>query len=247
MSAELLTNAEMTRADQLTIAAGTEGYTLMLRAGLAVAEAAMDLASAGPILIIAGRGNNGGDGFVAATELARRGCDVSVMLLCQRETLKGDAARAAQDWRGFVRACDASALGKPALIIDALFGAGLDRPVKGDPYDMIAAMNASGVPILSVDLPSGVNGSTGQVLGIAVNATESITFSARSLDTCCCLAARIADVCVSPISASATPCSTRSASRRPRTCRSAGGQPSRSRAWTVTSTRAVTCSSPPAA
>jgi hydroxyethylthiazole kinase-like uncharacterized protein yjeF len=176
MSAELLTNAEMTRADQLTIAAGTEGYTLMLRAGLAVAEAAMDLASAGPILIIAGRGNNGGDGFVAATELARRGCDVSVMLLCQRETLKADAARAAQDWRGFVRACDASALGKPALIIDALFGAGLDRPVKGDPYDMIAAMNASGVPILSVDLPSGVNGSTGQVLGIAVNATESITF-----------------------------------------------------------------------
>jgi hydroxyethylthiazole kinase-like uncharacterized protein yjeF len=176
MSAELLTNVEMTHADQLTIAAGTEGYALMQRAGLAVAEAAMDLVSSGPILVVAGRGNNGGDGFVAATELARRGHDVSVMLLCQRETLKGDAARAAQDWRGFVRACDASALGKPALIIDALFGAGLDRPVKGDPYDMIAAMNASGVPILSVDLPSGVNGSTGQVLGIAVSATESITF-----------------------------------------------------------------------
>ena len=176
MSAELLTNAEMTRADQLTIAAGTDGYALMRRAGLAVAEAAIDLAPTGPILVIAGRGNNGGDGFVAATELAKRGCDVSVMLLCQRETLKGDAARAAQDWRGFVRDCDVAALGKPALIIDALFGAGLDRPVKGDPYDMIAAMNASGVPILSVDLPSGINGSTGQVLGIAVNATESITF-----------------------------------------------------------------------
>lgn len=176
MSAELLTNAEMTRADQLTIAAGTDGYTLMRRAGLAVAEAAIDLAPTGPILVIAGRGNNGGDGFVAATELAKRGCDVSVMLLCQRETLKGDAASAARDWRGFVRDCDASALGKPALIIDALFGAGLDRPVKGDPYDMIAAMNASGAPILGVDLPSGINGSTGQVLGIAVNATESITF-----------------------------------------------------------------------
>jgi ADP-dependent NAD(P)H-hydrate dehydratase / NAD(P)H-hydrate epimerase len=176
MTAELLTNTEMARADQLTIAAGTDGYSLMKRAGLAVAEAAIDLAGPGQILVVAGRGNNGGDGFVAATELARRGHDVSVMLLCARDTLKGDAALAARDWRGFVRSCDPSALGQPSLIIDALFGAGLDRPVKGDPRDMIEAMNASGVPILSVDLPSGINGSTGEMLGVAVNATGSITF-----------------------------------------------------------------------
>jgi hydroxyethylthiazole kinase-like uncharacterized protein yjeF len=181
VTAELLTNAEMMRADRLTIAGGTDGYTLMQRAGLAVAETALDLAehtssAFGPILIVAGRGNNGGDGFVAATELARRGHDVSVMLLCQRKTLKGDAALAARDWGGEVLPCDPASIGKPALIVDALFGAGLDRPVKGDPRDMIAAMNASGVPLLSVDLPSGINGSTGQVMGTAVHATETITF-----------------------------------------------------------------------
>ena len=179
MSFELLTNAEMMRADQLTIARGTDGYTLMKRAGLAVADAASDLVEIGPILVIAGRGNNGGDGFVAATELARRGRKVSVMLLCQRDTLKGDAALAAADWHGDVGPCDPDALGRPSLIIDALFGAGLDRPVKGDPRDMIEAMNASGAPILSVDLPSGINGSTGQVMGAAVNATESVTFFRR--------------------------------------------------------------------
>src|SRR5215510_6795188 len=75
VSIELLTNAEMMRADQLTIASGTDGYTLMKRAGLAVAEAAADLAEEGPILVIAGRGNNGGDGFVAAIELLRSGRD----------------------------------------------------------------------------------------------------------------------------------------------------------------------------
>ena len=176
MTAELLTNAEMMRADQLTIAGGTDGYTLMMRAGLAVADAASDVADAGPILVVAGRGNNGGDGFVAASELARRGREVSIMLLCRRETLKGDAALAARDWQGEVLPCDPAAIGRPALIIDALFGAGLDRPVKGEPRNMIEAINASGVPVLSVDLPSGINGSTGQVLGVAVNATETVTF-----------------------------------------------------------------------
>ncbi len=175
---EVLTSEEMRHADELTIASGTDGYALMQRAGLAVAEAAAGLAERtyGPVLVIAGRGNNGGDGFVAATELARRGYRVSVMLLCRRETLKGDAALAAADWPGRVLPCDPAALGKPALIIDALFGAGLDRPVKGDPRDMIEAINASGVPVLSVDLPSGINGSTGEVMGVAVDATETITF-----------------------------------------------------------------------
>jgi hydroxyethylthiazole kinase-like uncharacterized protein yjeF len=166
----------MTQADQITIRDGTPGFALMREAGKAVADMAEAMAERGSILVVAGRGNNGGDGFVAATELKRRGREVAVMLLCSRETLRGDAARAAADWHGPVLACDPAALGQPALIIDALFGAGLDRPVKGDPAAIIAAMNAGGTPILSVDLPSGVNGTSGAIMGMAVRATETVTF-----------------------------------------------------------------------
>jgi hydroxyethylthiazole kinase-like uncharacterized protein yjeF len=176
---EILTVHEMDRADRLTIAAGTTGFALMQQAGRAVANAVQALAPAGAILVIAGRGNNGGDGFVAAAELAKCGRDVAVVLLCNRDSLKGDAALAAQAWRGKVLPCDPAALRQPSLIVDALFGAGLNRPPKGDPHDMIAAMNASGVPILSVDLPSGVNGTTGEVMGIAVRATRTVTFFRR--------------------------------------------------------------------
>ena len=84
---EVLTTTEMERADRLTITAGTPGFALMMSAGQAVAEAAMGLVEEGPILVVAGRGNNGGDGFVAAAELAARGRDVSVILLCERDSL----------------------------------------------------------------------------------------------------------------------------------------------------------------
>ena len=173
---EVLTTAEMERADRLTIAAGTPGFALMLSAGQAVAQAAMDLVEGGPIVVVAGRGNNGGDGFVAAAELAARGREVSLILLCERDSLQGDAASAARGWKYPVLPFNPQAIGKPALIIDALFGAGLNRPVKGDPYEMIEAINANGAPVLAVDLPSGINGDTGAVMGIAVRATGTVTF-----------------------------------------------------------------------
>ena len=157
----------MERADRLTIAAGTPGFALMMSAGQAVAEAAMGLVEEGPIVVVAGRGNNGGDGFVAAAELAARGRDVSVILLCERDSLQGDAALAARGWKYPVLPFNPQAIGKPALIIDALFGAGLNRPVKGDPLEMIEAVNANGAPVLAVDLPSGINGTTGAVMGVA--------------------------------------------------------------------------------
>jgi hydroxyethylthiazole kinase-like uncharacterized protein yjeF len=176
---EVLTTAEMERADHLTVAAGTPGFALMLSAGQAVAEAAMDMAEEGPIVVVAGSGNNGGDGFVAAAELAARGREVSVVLLCERDALQGDAASAARGWKYPVLPFNPQALGKPALIIDALFGAGLNRPVKGEPEAMIEAINASGAPVLAVDLPSGINGTTGLVMGVAVRATETVTFFRR--------------------------------------------------------------------
>lgn len=176
---EVLTTTEMERADRLTIAAGTPGFALMMSAGQAVAEAAMDLVAAGPIVVVAGRGNNGGDGFVAAAELAARGREVSVILLCERDSLQGDAALAAKGWKFPVLPFNPQAIGKPALIVDALFGAGLNRPVKGEPYDMIEAINANGAPVLAVDLPSGINGTSGAVMGVAIDALETVTFFRR--------------------------------------------------------------------
>ncbi|MBV9561268.1 MAG: NAD(P)H-hydrate dehydratase [Bradyrhizobium sp.] len=173
---EVLTTAEMERVDRLTIAAGTPGFALMLSAGQAVAEAAQHLVDEGPVLVIAGPGNNGGDGFVAAAELAAQGREVSVIQMCEREALQGDAASAARGWKYPVLPFNPHAIGRPALIIDALFGAGLSRAVEGEPRAMIEAINANGAPVLAVDLPSGVNGTTAAIMGAAVSATETVTF-----------------------------------------------------------------------
>jgi hydroxyethylthiazole kinase-like uncharacterized protein yjeF len=173
---EILTTAEMERADRLTIAAGTPGFALMLSAGQAVAAAAADLVEDGSIMVVAGPGNNGGDGFVAAAELAAQGRDVCVILMCERDALHGDAASAARGWKHPVLPFNPQAIGKPALIIDALFGAGLSRPVEGNARAMIEAINANGAPVLAVDLPSGVNGTTAAIMGVAVQATETVTF-----------------------------------------------------------------------
>jgi hydroxyethylthiazole kinase-like uncharacterized protein yjeF len=202
---EVLTTAEMQRADRLTIAAGTPGFALMLSAGQAVAEAAMDLVEAGPILVVAGPGNNGGDGFVAAAELAARGREVSVILLCERDSLQGDAALAARGWKYPVLPFNPQAIGRPALIIDALFGAGLSRPVEGDPRDLIEAINANGAPVLAVDLPSGINGDTGAVMGVAVRAIETVTFFRRKPAHLLlpgrihCGRVRVADIGIDPV------------------------------------------------
>jgi hydroxyethylthiazole kinase-like uncharacterized protein yjeF len=176
---ELLTPAEMDRADLLTIASGSSGFALMLTAGRLVARAAMDLVEEGPILVIAGPGNNGGDGLIAATELVALGRSVSVMLLGDRDALKGDAALAAREWKGPLLPFLPHSIGTPALIIDAVFGAGLNRPLKGDALATIEAINASGIAVLSVDLPSGINGGTGAVMGAAVRARETVTFFRR--------------------------------------------------------------------
>jgi hydroxyethylthiazole kinase-like uncharacterized protein yjeF len=176
---ELLTTAEMAEADRLTIAGGTPGLELMENAGRAVADAAGVLPRGRRVVVVAGPGNNGGDGFVAARYLAERGCAVQVSFVGDPKRLKGDAALAAEHWSGPTNPATPAALADCDLVIDALFGAGLDRAVEGLPRAMIAAMNASAVPIIAVDLPSGVNGTTGAVMGAAVNATQTVTFFCR--------------------------------------------------------------------
>ncbi len=176
---ELLTTAEMAEADRLAIAGGVPGIELMENAGRAVADAVSRARNPCRVVVVAGPGNNGGDGFVAARYLAERGFDARVCFVGDTKRLKGDAALAAKRWSGPVEEGSPAALVDCDLIIDALFGAGLDRDVEGLPRAMIGAMNASGMPIVAVDLPSGVNGTSGAVMGIAVDATSTTTFFRR--------------------------------------------------------------------
>lgn len=177
---ELLTPEEMADADRRTIAAGTRSALLMERAGAAVAQAAARLAAPGShIAVLAGPGNNGGDGFVAARHLADAGYRVAVHLVGDRAALKGDAGLMARQWTGPVEVAGRDFGHDADLIVDALFGAGLDRPVEGQAADVIDAANESGVPILAVDLPSGVDGTTGAILGRAIMARETVTFFRR--------------------------------------------------------------------
>jgi ADP-dependent NAD(P)H-hydrate dehydratase / NAD(P)H-hydrate epimerase len=177
---ELLTSAEMAEADRLAIAGGVAGIDLMENAGRAVADCvAARHASGARAIVVAGPGNNGGDGFVAGRILAERGYPVRMLLVGDSGRLRGDAAEAARRWLGKTEPATPAELEGADVIIDALFGAGLDRMVEGLPRAMIEAMNASQAPVVAVDLPSGVNGTTGAVMGVAVNATETVTFFRR--------------------------------------------------------------------
>jgi hydroxyethylthiazole kinase-like uncharacterized protein yjeF len=172
---ELLTNDEMGEADRRTIASGVSGATLMENAGAAVAAAVMARHPPGShVAVVVGTGNNGGDGFVAARQLAEAGYRVAVSLVGNREAVGGDAAEAAGRWTGPVDG--GFDFADAAVIVDALFGAGLDRPVAGAALAAIEAINAAGRPVVAVDLPSGINGTTGAVLGGAVEATQTVTF-----------------------------------------------------------------------
>ena len=157
----------------------------MERAGTALARAAARLVavrrhSGGRIAIFCGPGNNGGDGFVAARHLAAGGFEVGLGLLGSRAELSGDAAWAADGWTGSVASLDAVELEDADLAIDALFGAGLSRDVEGNAKKAIVRLNEwtrrTGKPIIAVDIPSGIDGSSGQVRGIAVEASFTMTF-----------------------------------------------------------------------
>ncbi len=174
---ELLTNAEMAQADRLAIAGGVAGIELMDRAGAAIAAAVSARHAVGSrVVVLAGPGNNGGDGFVAARLLAQRGFRVRLMFAGEAARLKGDAAIAAQEWTGPIEPANVGGFGGANVIIDALFGAGLDRPVEEPARSLIEGMNAERSPIVAVDLPSGINGTTGAVMGSAVKAAQTVTF-----------------------------------------------------------------------
>jgi hydroxyethylthiazole kinase-like uncharacterized protein yjeF len=171
----------MAQADRLTIADGVlAGIGLMENAGRAVADRVAQRHPRGArVVVVAGPGNNGGDGFVAARILANRNYRVEVLLVGDAVRLRGDAKLAAQNWNGPIDPANPARLMQADAVIDALFGAGLDRPIEGIARGMIEAMNSTAAAVYAVDLPSGINGTSGAMSGVAVKATETVTFFRR--------------------------------------------------------------------
>ena len=172
---ELLTPAEMARADAAAIAGGIPGLALMEAAGRAVARAAIRRFRPVRTLVLAGPGNNGGDGWVAARLLEQAGWPVAVAPLAMPRA-GTDAATVAARWRGLVVPFAAAEMARAGLVIDAVFGAGLSKPVEGWVAEVLGAVTA---PILAVDVPSGLDGATGEVRGFAPQAALTVTFFRR--------------------------------------------------------------------
>jgi NAD(P)H-hydrate epimerase len=203
--AELLTPQEMARADRLAMARGVAGLALMETAGRAVADAARRLVPPGSrVAVLCGPGNNGGDGFVAARILKRASYDVRLFLLGDKSALKGDAAEMARRFDGPVRGLDPFKLESVHLIIDGLFGAGLSHPIDGIAAEMIEAVNAQKAPVIAIDVPSGLDGATGEAHGPVVRATETVTFFRRKPGhvvypgRALCGTVRVADIGIPP-------------------------------------------------
>ena len=175
---EILTPTEMYQADALAVEAGTTSLRLMEQAGRAVAAEIMRRFKKCRVAVICGPGNNGGDGFVVARLLAAKKWPLSLFITGEATALHGDAAKMFKKWKGRVHPF--AALGtsfelrnKPQLIVDAIFGAGLNREMPATWVDAIAAAE---VPVVAVDVPSGLDGATGRPIGACVKADLTVTF-----------------------------------------------------------------------
>lgn len=171
----LLTVLQMEEADRRSVAAGVSSFELMANAGAAVAHEIECHWTPRPVLVLCGPGNNGGDGFVTAHVLAKAGWPVRVAMLGSRYSLKDEARQHAQRWVGEVEALSPKVLEGAELIVDALFGAGLSRPLQDQALETLAAASHGTVPIVAIDTPSGVMGDSGESLG-AVPAVLTVTF-----------------------------------------------------------------------
>jgi len=172
MTHELLTNAEMSRADAFAVAHGVPSLTLMENAGRAAADAIAVRFKPCAVTVLCGPGNNGGDGFVVARLLDEFGFIVRV---AHDAEPKGDAAAMSDQWKGTRVALEPEALDGAKLVVDGLFGAGLSRPLEGAAAQVVEALND--LPVVAIDIPSGISGDTGQPLGgVYVKAALTVTF-----------------------------------------------------------------------
>lgn len=173
----VLTTAEMYQADRLAMEGGKAGIVLMEAAGQALADAVMAQRDPCPVLVLCGPGNNGGDGFVAARHLAAAGWPVRLALMGTVEALAGDAATAAGVWKGSVEPIDAVIPAPGEVVVDALFGAGLTRALSGKAAELARRVADLGLPVIAVDVPSGLPGDGAEPLeGLAFIAEKTVTF-----------------------------------------------------------------------
>ncbi len=181
LPAEIYSVASVRAIDQVAINdAGIGGYMLMMRAGEAALNEALErFPDAKRWQVICGSGNNGGDGYVLARLAGARGIGVSVLAMSSPEQLQGDAATAYMDFaaEGGAVAMYEGVLDEHAeLVVDGLLGSGLERHVEGKYAEVVNAMNGHAAPVLSLDIPSGLNADTGSVMGVAVHADMTVTF-----------------------------------------------------------------------
>lgn len=174
----LLTRAEATELDRLTIAFGAEGRTLMQRAGAAVMTVIEQHYEPTRCLVLCGTGKNGGDGFVVAESLRQAGWDVAC-IACGQLPESGDAHAVRASYQGSVLAWSQDLLAEAGLVVDAIFGVGLARPLEPATAAIVAAVNKSGVPVVAIDMPSGIQADSGAVLGAALRATHTVTFTRK--------------------------------------------------------------------
>jgi ADP-dependent NAD(P)H-hydrate dehydratase / NAD(P)H-hydrate epimerase len=178
VSHELLSVAQMNEADRLTTASGTPGTQLMQRAGEAVAREIARRFTPRPVTVLCGPGNNGGDGFVAASALAQSKWPVRVALLGDRHAIRGDALHFAQRWSGAIEPMTCGVIDGAELLVDAVFGSGLSRPPDPPFLDTLALAARRKIPLIAVDVPSGVMGDSGESLGAAASIC-TVTFARK--------------------------------------------------------------------
>lgn len=161
---------------------GVPSLELMEAAGRAVAEAVASLAPEGPVRVVCGKGNNGGDGFVAARLLREMGFEVEALLLWPGEELRGDAAVNFERFGGeLLEGGPDGRLADSGAVIDAIFGTGFEGAPREPAAAAIEAINRCGAPVVACDIASGVDASTGEVAGQAVEADVTVSFHAAKL------------------------------------------------------------------
>lgn len=175
-NSELLTVEQMYAADAAAVAAGISAEQLMEAAGNAVVTQIRRRWASRNVVVLCGPGNNGGDGFVIARLLHDAGWPVTVALLGEKDALEGEARLNAGRWPGAVEPLSPDILAGMELCVDALFGAGLSRPLEGRALDVLSRLDQSEIPCVAVDVPSGIHGDTGMVLGGAAAADLTVTF-----------------------------------------------------------------------